>query len=372
LIGLAALAAPPVPDATTPIRVSLEAPPGCGNVDTFYASVLARSERARRADANENAVRLEVRLTRVANKVHGELRLVDEGRTDLRRVDGATCEEVAEALSLTAALALVASPRGLARVNPAGSNIAAAPATSSGSGTAPSPPSPPPASPALPLTTALPVPVGPAPSPVSGRPVDEPSEPVVPAHPEVDAATPPAVPHDDAASPLHLEFGLGPAVGRVLSPGGTLGGAISARLARDDGRGRGPSAGLALVHLRNDLLLPTPDVAVTWTALALTVCPGWGFHGAITVEGCGLGVAGWLTAAERAVTVRTAASRTWWSVGAVLRVRAALGRGLYLQADAALHVPLIARKFITTTPAETVAESTRVAGMLGLSLTHSL
>ena len=144
-MGLVAFAAPLGPEGLTPIRVSLDAPSGCGDVDAFYASVLSRTDRARRADPGEPAVRLEVRLTRVGSNVHGELRLLDEeGHSDLRRVDGATCDEVAAALSLTASLALVSPVRATPRPTQA--------TPSSGAGAAPQPPStpipPPPSAPA--------------------------------------------------------------------------------------------------------------------------------------------------------------------------------------------------------------------------------
>ncbi len=48
-----------------------------------------------------------VRLTRAGAKVHGELRISNPGgRSEARRVDGATCAEVVQSLSLTAALAI--------------------------------------------------------------------------------------------------------------------------------------------------------------------------------------------------------------------------------------------------------------------------
>ena len=68
--------------------------------------------RARRAAPGEDALHLGVRLTRVGNKVRGELRMMDgPGDGDTRRVDGESCDAVVEVLSLTAALALIAQPQ---------------------------------------------------------------------------------------------------------------------------------------------------------------------------------------------------------------------------------------------------------------------
>ena len=93
--------------AVIPIRVEFSAPARCSDVDVFYSGVLARVSRARRAEAKETGVRFKVRLTRVGNRIQGELRVIDSrGRADTRKVAGASCDEVVEVLSLTAALAL--------------------------------------------------------------------------------------------------------------------------------------------------------------------------------------------------------------------------------------------------------------------------
>jgi hypothetical protein len=165
---------------------------------------------------------------------------------------------------------------------------------------------------------------------------------------------------------------VGPAIGRVISPGLAVGGALSSRISRASEPGLGPSLGLALVHLRNDVIVPSQDVIVTWTALAATVCPGWGLRDRVTIEVCGLGLAGWLTAADVGVNVRNAIGRVWLGAGIDLRAAASVGGGFELQADAALHIPFIRRRFITTTPDAMVGESSRVAGMLGFALAHPL
>ena len=102
-LGWAATAAP----APIPLRIEFEAPSGCSSAESFYAGVRARTDRVRRAEATETGVHLRVRLTRRTTDVHGELRGFDErGETETRSVNGESCEEVVEALSLTAALAL--------------------------------------------------------------------------------------------------------------------------------------------------------------------------------------------------------------------------------------------------------------------------
>ncbi len=89
------------------IRVQFESPPGCSDSDVFYGGIRARSSRIRLAGTGQPATTLRVRVVRAGNKVQGELRIVDsQGEADTRQLDGFTCDEVVQALALTAALAL--------------------------------------------------------------------------------------------------------------------------------------------------------------------------------------------------------------------------------------------------------------------------
>jgi len=86
-MALAAAPAAPAGDGIA-IRVDFDAPAGCSSVDAFYAGLLSRTSRARRAAPGEEHMRLAVRLTRAGTKVRGELRMMDgPGDGDTRRVD---------------------------------------------------------------------------------------------------------------------------------------------------------------------------------------------------------------------------------------------------------------------------------------------
>lgn len=388
IAGVAALlilAAPPIgaPAAAAPVRVVWDAPQGCSDADAFYASLLARAEHARRAEPGEPAVRLDVKLTRVGPRVHGELRLAEDGRTELRKVDGATCDEVAQALSLTAALAIGASPRGA----PAAASPPPAAATST-SVPSPAPPSGPAAVVPVvrsPVLAAPPAPEGPptpavepsppersatpptAPSPPAAAP--EPAEPPAPPEPPSAASSEPARWRRE----LGIELGLGPVAGEVVSPRFSLGGTASLGLVDTRPEGVQPSATLAFVYLRTDLTGSSAPAVFRMTAATLTACPGWGLRGGFaSVELCGLAMGGWLAAWDEGVTVRESVGRTWWSAGAALRGRAALGRGLSVQLEVSGSVPLVERRFVTTTPDETVGRSPIVAGVFGVSLVDRL
>ena len=107
VIGVLGLPEAATTTEVTAIRIELEAPPECATAEAFYEAVRARTERARTVREGEAGVRVVVRLSRVGPRVHGELRVIGEhGESDTRRVDGGTCTEVVEALSLTVALAV--------------------------------------------------------------------------------------------------------------------------------------------------------------------------------------------------------------------------------------------------------------------------
>src|SRR5438045_2911658 len=166
------------PGVGAAVRIQWNAPAGCSDADAFFSGIQARAEGVRRAQAGEPALRLEVHLERTSSpKVHGELRMADErGRFELRRVDGATCDEVVDALSLTVALALgtptLGTPTlGTPTLGP--SAVAPAPAKSGPPGSAvPSAPSSAP-------TSARPPPVA-APAPAHEDAVAPPPAPAAP------------------------------------------------------------------------------------------------------------------------------------------------------------------------------------------------
>ncbi|HVY37913.1 MAG TPA: hypothetical protein VHM31_08255, partial [Polyangia bacterium] len=99
----------------------------------FWGGISSRTERARAARPGEPAMRMTVRLTRAGAKVHGELRINNPGgHSEARRVDGATCAEVVQSLSLTAALAI--DPLAAATPPPASADTTGATASGKGGG----------------------------------------------------------------------------------------------------------------------------------------------------------------------------------------------------------------------------------------------
>jgi hypothetical protein len=316
VLGLATEAAP----APTPIRVALEAPPDCATAESFYQGIRDRTDRVRTAEPGENTVELSVRLVRTSNKVQGELRMAgDHGDSDTRRVEGATCDEVVEALSLTAALALDPTARLLA----------------------------PPASKARPASPS------PAPSPPSKRlPIYEPP--------------PPSPPPRQRFSEFSLSVqGLATT---LVSPGMSFGGALTGRMAFDPDAS-GQSVSVAMLHLRNDLFR-TPDAArYRLSGFSITGCPvRLRFSRLTALEPCATTTAGWLSAEAVEAKVQTDRVRTYWSVGALLYLRVSAGAGAALELLGGLTTPLTMRHFNLGVPPETLGQTPVISPLLGVGL----
>ena len=91
-------------DATTAVRVHVEAPGACATDDGFWRELSARTSRLERA--TKGGASLDVRVTKPASGgARGVLRVERGGATTERTLDGATCDEVVRGLSLIAALA---------------------------------------------------------------------------------------------------------------------------------------------------------------------------------------------------------------------------------------------------------------------------
>jgi hypothetical protein len=337
---LLGVAKDPVAGATAPIpiRVEFEAPAGCSDVEAFYAGVLSRSDRARRAGAGEDGLRLGVRLTRAGGKVHGELRVLDgRGETDTRKMEGVRCDEVVEVLSLTAALAIDPA----ARLAPA------------------RPPAKGPAAPPAPVATE------------SLPPAEPPPPPPEPPPPPVTVTSPP---DRDAGPPRTFGLGLGASTfgAQIIAPAINLGGAISLRLARFNGDAPGPSLTVAGLYLSNDLVQSATEVAITLVGASVTACPGWTAGRTIVIEPCAHAIGGRVTGTGRGLTNPDSVNRSWWSVGALARASIMLGAGFSLELEAGFGVPLTQRRFESTTPERTVGESTAISGLAGIGVSRRM
>lgn len=298
------------PPPPIPLRVVFEAPSDCSSVDAFYAGVRARTERVRLASPGESATELQVHLSQSSTGAHGELRMLGEhGETDTRKVDGGSCDEIVEALSLTAALALDPA----ARVTPV-----------------PVPPEEPPPKPPEP------------PPPPPPQPAKEPSS-------------------------LGLELGAKVMVSEVVSSFTDVGGELSARVRFRGENSVEPSMGVALVRLQNDFFGVPKRASIRYTAVAVTACPArWSVRGVVTLEPCALLLAGWLGAAGKGNTYNVSVLRSLYSAGGSLTLGVPFG-AVAFELSGAFTLPLVSRRFVAGDPASTVGETPAISpiGALG-------
>ncbi len=247
------LVAPDSAQVAKPVQVEFNAPAGCSSAEAFFGSLRSRTDQVRQADPGEPHTTLQVRLLRTRGHILGELRVVDDrGGADTRKVQGASCDDVVQALSLTAALA----------VDP--SALLSAPAT------APE-----------------------APTPTAEAIVKEPPAAKQPTVAKVPAMV--AVPTTAEVVASHatllvpgFELGVGPMGGTLLASSAGLGATVTSRWTLADRGVLRASFGLAFIYLRNDAVQTPGAVRIVLTGLAATACPLRASTSIITFEPCAL------------------------------------------------------------------------------------
>lgn len=349
---------------TRPVEVQFEAPDGCSGPDAFFNTLQSRTGRIRRSDAAETHATVRVRLVRAHGHIVGELAILDDhGGTDIRRVQGANCNDVVQALSLTAALAL--DPNALL----------SAPATTAAQATTMAPASVGEAA-ATGMQSSSNRPAAPLPSATADQPTIESPRTGAPAPTQQPprerwdtvkaASTPTATSVRSFEVAVHT-LGVGLLSGD-LSPGFML---TARRVLAGDGALR-PTLGLAIAYARNDLLHATSTAQVSLASLAGVVCPlGWTAN-IFTLRTCAVLLAGRLSAGGRQVSHSYQVEHLWLSAGAGFQTAAYLGRGVSLELEAAFHVPFFHREFYATVPANVVAETPAVSPLVGVGLTYGL
>jgi hypothetical protein len=327
-----------------PVRIQVDAPADCAAPRDFYDALRARSSRVREAMPGEKAYELSVKLEPGADVVHGELSIASEqGEADSRSMDGASCSVVVQALSLTAALAFEAAEQKKEQTDGE----------------------------AAPLSTA-----GEHPEPSAGA---KPPPPAQESQEQPDSAHAPdeadRVGSSEAApggaTRLRLGVGAGGLVHSVLSTQVSLGAALVAWLEFDSLGVSSPAVGLALAHSDSEVLDGDASVSAQWTGATLSACPlRFRLTEAIGVAPCATGSGGRLSVSGLDVDNPRSANRSWWSLGALARLDAALGSSAELAVEAGATIPLARREFVTTPSETSVATTPAVSPQGSLSLIY--
>jgi hypothetical protein len=184
--------------------------------------------------------------------------------------------------------------------------------------------------------------------------------------------TPPPPPLPAGARRLRFELGLHAVAAEVITSSVSLGGGLAARFEKRADDGAGASVGLAVLYVPNDLVQTADDVALRLTALDVTGCPPWSLGRSVTLQPCAQLIGGWMDATGRGISNPSSVGRTWWRAGALLRLGAYLGADFILELEAGATVPLVERRFRTSTPDRVVGGTPTIAPMVALGLSRSL
>ena len=296
-----------------PVRVSYDAPADCPNAQAFYDAVRARTDHVRQAVGEEPRLDVAVRVTRDPRGFAGEVREVVNGKESaVRSMDGETCKEVVEALSLTVALS----------IDPDAHAPVAQPTT---------------------------------------RPAPQPAPPA--------AANPPGPDAPQAPSAtLRLEIGMS-ALGTVVdTAGSSLGGALFATVLREASPRTSSSVQLALLFASTGFPSAPSDHRTRFGALVLDACPWRHRVSDVELAPCALGSFGVLEATGRDISNAATVDRAWWSAGLDAQLSWLLGRGWVFEGALGGTVPLVRRRYFTNTAEHVVAETPLISPLARLGI----
>jgi hypothetical protein len=320
-------AVPPTDDRVA-FRIESSPHPGCPGVADLEASVLARTKKARRAAAGEEARVFHVDFQDEAGAVTGRLTVERNGQSSgVRALRGSSSDDEGTALSLTIALSI--DPTARLAIEP----------------------------PPAPLPSASPdagAPCVPAPSPVATT-TAEPAPTVV-------AST-------AAPGGMQARIGLAAGVTQVLAQGvmpiGTLSGEISGRSADL----LSPSARLS-VNFASNATDFAADATFMWLSGRVELCPiraRW-FGSRLEVRPCATGQGGLLRARGRAVPVPVDASHDWWAAGLSAHIAALLSSGGGIDLSGSGDMSLHELDFVFQTPSRLIAQTASVSWTVSLGV----
>lgn len=304
-----------------PVAVEYQAIEGCPSEDAFWDALSSRAPRVERSEVSQALATLRISVIVTPQGVLGRLQIVRRDlTTEPRFVEAASCDEVVQALALTAALSVEGE-------------VAPHAAESS----PPTPPSPPP-------------PLRPPPedSPYTNRrlPIDYVESPTVSGH-------------DDWETEIN---GYGIAA-FVVDQNASLGVGGAITFARKRQVLATQMLGLGVAGLSTALTNDESRTRFTLTQAEFMGCPtAWGRS--VVVRPCLLFQVGILDASGVDISNPESAQDMWWAPGASLRLEAP-ARGL-VRLQVALHtvVPLTPRTYTLGEPHSEVAKTMSVSPWL--------
>jgi hypothetical protein len=330
---LATALAPPVMAESERVPIQFEAPKGCSDETEFLRALKKRTKRFELVRAPRTTRWFVATIRRSGSSVLGQLEIRgSDSAGSVRNVAGRTCDEVAAALALMAALAIEPDPAhpvtpGVAPPGDSPSGTAP-PTTSESNGTVPSASRP-----------------ARAPDPVMPRVLPPPPRP---APLERRESAPPAPMHTGEPSPavrtqrLRWTAGFHANASDRVSPGRAWGGALFVETALP-GVSASPVFRGGAFFSRASVALPSGAGAdFRWYLALIEGCPLTltAVSGRLAFYPCLAAQVGVLRAQGRNLDENDASTDVWAEGGALVRARVALVRGVALEAQGAIVFPL--------------------------------
>lgn len=320
-----------------PVNIEYTAPAACSSLDSFYRGVRVRTDRIRLATPGELGVQIRVRVSRVGQTIRGELTIGEhQAENETRRVDGISCNEVVEALSLTAALAIDPSASLLSGRSAADDNALGDVRTAGA------------ANPETPAITR-------GPSHLQGKETSE--GPSTYASPLAQSNHFDLFAQAVASSFITHGVMLGPLVGlRLLVP-------VTPRVR--------VSVGAQGFYLSNDSFSTAHSSRFQLTGIGLTFCPlQSAFNDRLEFGACASARGGRLEASGLGMSQPQSVRRSWWVLGLDSLATLRMYGPWRFELTAGIAAPLIRREFMAGTPAQDVGKTPIVAVQAGLGVAY--
>jgi hypothetical protein len=322
-----------------PVRLELSAPSGCSSPRELLFAIQRRNGRVRLASDTEAALSLRVTIRADESGASGDLTvLTSEGETSARHVTGSSCQDVADALALTAALSL-----GSYELSPPAN------APSSASESSPSASAP------------------------SAQATSQPrrSKPGPDAAPLRDSGVFPD--RRSSSSRWLVEAGAQASLGQMVAPHVQAGGGLLGRVRLERSDLVSPSLTLSLTHTRNELFESSRHAGLYLTGVSLSACPiSLRASAGVRLEPCAVASAAELKAAGRDLPAAETVSRSWWAAGALARLAVSPWADLAFEVEGGALVPLVERRFVVEPSGRSLGSTPKFAPFVTAGLAYAL
>lgn len=324
LLGASLVSA--APERTLPVALEYQAIEGCPSADAFWEQLSSRARRVERTEVSQALATLRISVIVIPQGVLGRLQIVrPDFTTEPRFVEAANCEEVVQALALTAALSVEGEVAPRAEPAP--------------------PPNPPPSTPTPPSAGDD--------SPYTDRRLP------------IEYVEPPAVTgRDDWETQLNGHGIAAYLVDRHASLG--FGGSIT--FARKRQVLATQMLGLGVSGVTTALTDGASATRFTLTQAEFVGCPT-AFGRTLVLRPCALFQVGILDASGKNISDPESSQDMWWAPGAGLRLEAPAQGVVRFQLALNVVVPLATGTYQVGQPREPVAETMPFSPWLNVGVT---